>query len=162
MDRLFTTFRTASDGMSHQRQIVQASSENIANVNTTRTADGGGPYRPKIVESIQGDRREFQRMLQESLLDLRHTRDEHLESPDIRHLEGSQNFGPNSEVIEQEKFRYEYDPEHPDADENGMVRYPDLDLAEEMTRLISANRMYEANMAAVQAEKEIITRSFEI
>ncbi len=163
MDRMFTTFRTASEGMDLQRQKVQTASENIANVNTTQTADGEGAYRPKIVESHQGERQEFQRMLQDTLMDLRQTRGEHIESPDFQKSpDGTRNFGPNSEVVEQDKFRYEHDPEHPDADENGMVRYPDLDLSEEMTRLISANRMYEANMSAVQAEKEIITRSFEI
>ena len=163
MDRLFTSFRTASEGMNVQRQQVQTASENIANVNTTRTADGEGPYKPKQVDSYQGERQEFQQMLRDSLLDLRQTRGEHRESPSFTNqAAASQNFGPESEVVELEKFRYEYDPEHPDADDNGMVQYPDLDLAEEMSRLVTANRMYEANMSAVQAEKEIIKRSFEI
>jgi flagellar basal-body rod protein FlgC len=71
-------------------------------------------------------------------------------------------MGPQAEMIEQDKYRFEYDPMHPDADENGMVRYPDVDLIEEMTRLISANRLYEANLSAIEAEKEVIKRSFEI
>jgi len=56
----------------------------------------------------------------------------------------------------------EYDPEHPDANEQGMVKYPDVDLVEEMTRMVSANRLYEANLSVIEAEKEIIKRSFEI
>jgi len=71
-------------------------------------------------------------------------------------------IGPEFEVTEQESYRYEFDPEHPDADENGMVRYPDVDLVREMTQLVSANRLYEANLSAVEAEKQIIKRSFEI
>jgi len=65
-------------------------------------------------------------------------------------------------VVEQDKFRYEYDPKHPDADENGMVRYPDVDLIREMTQMVSANRLYEANLSSIEAEKEIIKRSFDI
>jgi flagellar basal-body rod protein FlgC len=75
---------------------------------------------------------------------------------------GSGGIGPEFEVVEQEKYRYEFDPNHPDADENGMVRYPDVDLVREMTQLVSANRLYEANLSAVEAEKQIIKRSFEI
>jgi flagellar basal-body rod protein FlgC len=71
-------------------------------------------------------------------------------------------MGPQEEIIQQEKYRYEYDPEHPDSDENGMVQYPDLDMVEEMTNMVSANRLYEANLAVVEAEKQVIKRSFEI
>jgi len=72
------------------------------------------------------------------------------------------NLGPGLEVVEQDKFRYEYDPNHPDADENGMVRYPDVDLIREMTQMVSANRLYEANLSSIEAEKQIIKRAFEI
>jgi flagellar basal-body rod protein FlgC len=71
-------------------------------------------------------------------------------------------MGPEFRVTESENFRFEFDPNHPDADENGMVKYPDVDLVREMTQLISANRMYEANLSSVQAEKEIIRKSLEI
>jgi flagellar basal-body rod protein FlgC len=71
-------------------------------------------------------------------------------------------MGPEFQVKESDNFRFEFDPNHPDADENGMVKYPDVDLVREMTQLISANRMYEANLSSVQAEKEIIRKSLEI
>ncbi len=71
-------------------------------------------------------------------------------------------LGPDFQVTEQNKFRYEYDPNHPDADENGMVKYPDIDMVREMTEMVSANRLYEANLSSIEAEKEIIKRSLEI
>lgn len=162
-ERLFSTFRTASSGLDAQRQQIATAAENIANANTTRTDDGSGPYRPKTIHQTTGDRRDFENMLRESLLDLKQTRMEHFEKPGARSLDGaSRNHGPQTEVVETEKFRYEYDPHHPDADENGMVKYPDLDLVEEMTRMVSANRLYEANLSVIEAEKNIIRRAFEI
>ena len=71
-------------------------------------------------------------------------------------------LGPAFEVVEQEKFRYEYDPNHPDANENGMVRYPDIDMVKEMAVMVSANRLYEANLSSIEAEKEILKKSLEI
>jgi flagellar basal-body rod protein FlgC len=76
--------------------------------------------------------------------------------------EGIADLGPRTETVAQQKFRYEYDPEHPDADEKGMVKYPDVDMVEEMTRMVSANRLYEANLSVVEAEKSIIKSSFKI
>ncbi len=163
VNRLFSTFRTASSGMAAQRQQIAIAAENIANANTTRTEDGNGPYKPKTVHQTVGDRRDFENMLRDSLLDLRQTRSPHIEKPDSFATSGqSRDFGPRTEVVETERFRYEYDPHHPDADENGMVKYPDLDLVEEMTRMVSANRLYEANLSVIEAEKNIIRRSFEI
>lgn len=165
VNRLFSTFRTASSGMAAQRQQISTAAENIANANTTRTEDGSGPYRPKTLHQSTGDRRDFENMLRDSLLDLRQTRFEHLEKPGQRSLmSGSEtrDHGPQTEVVEMEKYRYEFDPHHPDADENGMVKYPDLDLVEEMTRMVSANRLFEANLSVIEAEKNIIRRAFEI
>ena len=71
-------------------------------------------------------------------------------------------LGPVFEVVEQEKFRYEYDPNHPDADENGMVKYPDIDMVKEMAVMVSANRLYEANLSSIEAEKELLKKSLEI
>lgn len=71
-------------------------------------------------------------------------------------------LGPQFDIEEKESFRFEFDPDHPDADENGMVRYPDIDLVREMAEMVSANRLYEANLSSIEAEKEIIKRSMEI
>lgn len=102
----------------------------------------------------------------ESVSSLKTTNSNHISSPgaalNVESGEQSGNLGPKFEVVEEEQFRYEYDPNHPDADENGMVRYPDVDLIREMTQMVSANRLYEANLSSIEAEKEIIKRAFEI
>ena len=61
-----------------------------------------------------------------------------------------------------DRERLEFDPDHPDADADGYVHYPDVNVVDEMARMISANRIYEANLTSVQATKEMIKRSLEI
>lgn len=148
--------------MSIQRKQLSISAENIANANTTKT-DEGGPYKPKtLIQELSGDQ-SSRLSFQKTLLGLRETRMGHLDG-NFRNKSKQEmaEMGPDEEVVEQEKYRYEYDPHHPDADENGMVKYPDLDLVEEMTKMVSANRLYEANLAVVEAEKQVLKRALEI
>lgn len=162
VDRFFSVFKTAGRGLAAQRQQISIAAENIANANTTRTADGG-PYRPKSLHLTVGNRTDFDNALENSLLQMSTSRAEHLAEPTPLDANGgTQDLGPEAQVVEQERFRYEYDPDHPDADENGMVTYPDVNMVEEMTRMVSANRLYEANLSVIEAEKQIIKRSFEI
>lgn len=164
VDRFFTVFRTAGKGMAAMRKQLQVSAENIANAYTTKVDGTDEPYKPKKLNTVQNDSQRFRMMFQDSVLQLRNTRNSHLdaESRSIRGNDGTQDLSPDLEIQQVEKYRYEYDPQHPDADENGMVKYPDLDLVEEMTNMITANRLYEANMAVVEAEKQVIKRSFDI
>ncbi|MDZ7772872.1 MAG: flagellar basal body rod protein FlgC [Balneolaceae bacterium] len=162
VDRFFSVFKTAGRGLAAQRKQISIASENIANANTTRTPDGG-PYRPKSLSLSVGNRNDFDHALENSLLQMGTTRAQHLAEPTTMDAGGgTQDLGPEAQVVEQERFRYEYDPDHPDADENGMVTYPDVNMVEEMTRMVSANRLYEANLSVIEAEKQIIKRSFEI
>lgn len=161
MERLFSTFQTASKALAIQRQRVQIASENIANANTTRT-ENGKAYRPKTLQIERAENSVFGQTLRSSL-ELKTSSRLHLESSDTPlRGEAPQSSAPEASEISLERYRYEYDPSHPDADENGMVEYPDVDMVEEMTRLVSANRLYEANLSVIESEKEIIKRSFEI
>jgi flagellar basal-body rod protein FlgC len=167
VDRLFSVFKTASKGMAVQRRQLQISSENIANANTTKVEGGDGPYKPKELVLSRSDRNEsFRERLQNSRMRLKQTRQPHLENEDQRYFgvrsDGPDNLGPDDKMVEVDRYRYEYDPSHPDADENGMVKYPDLDLVEEMTRMVSANRLYEANLSVVEAEKDVIKQALQI
>ncbi len=164
-DRLFSSFQTASQGMNVQREKISAATRNIANAGTSAPAGSQNVYKPQSVQTSIGDRQDFQRMLLDNVSSLRQTEARHIGTSGMGTASmptGSQNFGPQAEIVEAESFRHEYDPNHPDADENGMVRYPDVDLIQEMTRMVSANRLYEANLSAVEAEKQIIKRSLEI
>jgi len=169
-DRLFSTFQTASQGLAVQRENIAAAARNIANSSTSAPQGSKEIYRVQSVKTSPAGIDSFKRVLSESVGTLRKTDPRHFETSGAGRGVASgagrsaapHNLGPRFEIAESERFRFEYDPAHPDADDNGMVRYPDVDLVQEMTRLVSANRLYEANLSAIEAEKEIIKRSMEI
>lgn len=165
-DRMFTTFQTASQGLAVQREKISAASRNIANAGTSAPAGSDNVYRPQSVNSIGPDRQNFKKVLLDSVSTLKTTKPNHVGSPTLggpgSGPHGPRGLGPEIEISESDNFRYEYDPNHPDADENGMVRYPDIDLIREMTQMVSANRLYEANLSSIEAEKEMIRRSLDI
>lgn len=163
-NRIFSTFQTASQGMAAQREKISVASRNIANANTSVEAGSSRPYKPQSVQASGPSHDTFKNVFTNSVSRLNTTNERHISTP-TAHDSGriqQKAMGPDFQVVEAEKFRFEFDPNHPDADENGMVKYPDVDLVREMTQLISANRLYEANLSTVQAEKEIIRKSLEI
>lgn len=157
-DRIFSTFQTASQGLAVQREKIQVASRNIANAGTSAPAGSPDAYRPKSVQTTAPSRDNFRQLLLESVGNINRNN-----PAQFNNTGGNMNgLGPDFRVTDEDKFRTEYDPNHPDADENGMVRYPDIDMIREMTRMMSATRLYEANLSAIEAEKEIIKRSLEI
>ena len=157
-------FRVASRGVAAQRAALGAATENLANAGVSRTEDGT-PYRVKrAVQSAESrPASRFAGTLAKFTLALRGTDSGHLTTnrfPDSNL--GVYEAGPRTEITETEKYRVEYDPSHPDADEDGYVQYPDGDMVEEMATIVSANRLYEANLASVQAAREMIKRTIDI
>ena len=143
---LFTSFDTSASGLTAQRYRMDIISQNVANANTTRTADGT-PYRRKVVVfEEKGGRTSFDSVLGR----------------------GKDNYAGKgvrvSKVTEDQwtEMKKVYDPSHPDADENGYVMYPNVDIVTEMTNLIDASRAYEANATAFSASKSIATKGLNI
>jgi flagellar basal-body rod protein FlgC len=153
--------RTAARGMEAQRQAVAASTENLANAGTSRGPDGE-PFALKraVLEAQPGDR--FARFAQARQTELRATDPRHQADPTRRLGRTADQFGPAAEIVEVEGERMEYDPTHPHADAAGYVHYPDVNVAEEMARLISAQRVYEANLTTVEAVKQMLKRTLEL
>lgn len=159
-DRLSSTFQTAAQGLALQRERIEVASRNIANARTSTPKGSGEGYRLQRVQTLAPKQREFLNVLNETMGGLKRTDPKHMGlGPDVS-KQGS--LGPDFHVSKSNSFRYEYDPNHPDADENGMVQYPDVDMVREMAEMVSANRLYEANLSSIQAEKEIIKRALEI
>lgn len=161
--RYFSVFRTAARGLEAQRVAMGAAAENIANATTTRTADGT-PYAIKraVHEAPDADSLRFQRLLREMQSDLSTSHPLHFDERSLAEPAPEVDLGPTTEIAEEERVRLVYEPGHPDADERGYVAYPDINVVEEMTRMISANRIYEANLTAVQAAKEMIKQTLQI
>lgn len=160
--RSFSPFRTAARGLEAQRIALGVATENVANATTTRTADGS-VYQPKrAVHEAPAALRRFQASLGHATLALRGTDARHIGGSTRSRLANGPELGPQTEVVGEARERLEYDPTHPDADTEGYVHYPDVNVVDEMARMISANRIYEANLTSVKAAKEMIKRSLDI
>ncbi len=138
---LFQSFDICASGMTAQRYRMDVIAENIANVSTTRTEDGT-PYRRKVV------------IFEEKQLDPSASFSNILKKSRAAYNGNGVKVSDVSEDYESD-FIMEYDPSHPDADENGYVSYPNVNTVTEMTNLIDASRSYEANTTAFSAVKNM-------
>lgn len=142
----FNSFDISASGMTAQRQRLDIAAENISNMNTTRTASGG-PYRRKMVVLQENPVSSFRSELQSRLSG-----------------KTSQKGGVKvAEIVEDQRdLQPVYNPEHPDADENGYVMMPNVDLVKETVDGMSATRAYEANITAFNAMKLMAQKALEI
>jgi len=142
MMSVFKSMQINTSGLNLERLKLDVISTNIANVNTTRTEDGG-PYKRKIV------------LFKENLVN----ETNRLSGANGMSSEGVKVTGIGEDVSE---FRMEYDPSHPDADENGYVAMPNINMVDEMIELIKTQRTYEANVTALNTSKSILKKALEI
>ena len=134
----------AASGMTAQRTRLNVISMNLANANTTKTSDGT-PYRRKtsIFETSP----------------IGNSFEDQLKSSMERKVYGVR----VSNIVPVEgDFKKLFDPTHPDADENGYVYLPNVNLVEEMVQMLNANRSYEANASAIKTAKEMALKALEI
>ncbi len=139
----FDSLSISSTGLAAQRLRMNLISSNMANVNTTKT-ETGEPYKRKDVIFEAVSTPNFQEELQSQL--------------------DAQAGGVKiSRIIEDEKpFVEKYDPGHPDADENGFIQLPNVNIIEEMVNMISASRSFEANTTAIRATKDMAGMALDI
>ncbi len=141
---ILTGMRVSSSGMAAQRMRMNTISSNIANIGTTRTPEGG-PYRRKdVVLEAMPEARSFGEILTST------------PQKDIARVQVT------DVALDRKAPLMKYEPDHPDADENGMVAYPNINLMEEMANMIQASRAYEANVSAMQATKDMAMTSLEL
>lgn len=162
--QIFDTLDISSSGLSAQRRKMTAIASNIANVDTTRT-DEGGPYKRRRVVMLEAPKlSKFSTMLETSKSRLRQTSDRHLLEGDPRPGEFFTGSGVLSQEVREEaiKPRMVFDPNHPDAREDGYVMYPDINAITEMVDMIAASRAYEANITVMNAAKDMVNRSLDI
>ncbi len=142
----FSAIDANASALTAQRLRMDVISQNIANANTVRT-ESGQPYRRKMV--IFQERREkvpFAAFLSES------SRKKYIG-------EGVRVAGI---VEDKSPFKRVYDPAHPDADKEGYVLMPNVDIVTEMVNMISAARSYEANVTAMDATKNMALKALDI
>lgn len=131
---IFRTLEVSASGLAAQRTRMDVASANLANVSTTRT-DAGGPYKRRdVVLASEGG-----------------------------FLPGEEGGVRVAEIREDDTPpRLEHDPGHPDADANGYVAYPNVNLVEEMVDMITASRAYEAGVTALDTAVAMAERALAI
>ena len=144
---MFSSFDTSASGLTAQRLRMDVISDNIANVNTTRTEEGE-PYRRKLPVFQQKKGSDFSRVFRGELN--RNKRDV------------GQGVKVSGIVEDESPLERAYRPEHPDADEEGYVSLPNVDVATEMVDMIEASRAYEANITALDTTKNMALQAIQI
>lgn len=133
------SLKLSSSGLYAQRRRMDVIASNLSNIETTRTEDGG-PYRRKMVvigaEPVEDFRQQYD-----------------MEIDEVK-------FG--GVVEDQSPFKKSYTPSHPDADKDGYVSKPNIDLVVEMTNMLMARRAFEANLAAIKSTRQMALKALEI
>lgn len=159
-ENIFSSFDISGQGMSVQRLRLSAVARNIANANTTK-ADDGQPFKREVVvvRDIKGS--PFEKTMEASL---------GLAKTDSGHTSQAANTGMENEnevlrartVKDNSAPRLVFDPNHPDADTDGYVKMPNINIVTEMVEMISAQRAFQANTQVVDAAKNLARYSLEI
>lgn len=139
---VFTSMKISASALKAQRLRMNAISSNLANIETTRTPDGG-PYRKREV-IFQSTGEGFADTLDNRMRDA-------AQGVKVAHVQASAR--PPLMV---------YDPSHPDADEKGMLAMPNINLVEETADMMSASKAYEANVTVVKSAKRMALKALEI
>ena len=142
---MFNALNISASGLAAQRLRMDIISQNIANVNTTRTAEGG-PYRRKQALFQEVYDQSFNRIFQNTL-------NRPVLGAGVRVSEIVADNIPGDRI---------YEPGHPDADADGYVSLPNVNIVEEMVNMISASRSYEANVTVINSSKAMISKTMEI
>jgi len=136
-------FSVSASGMEAQRFRMNIIASNLANVETTRTESGGAYRRKDIVFAAQAEGG-FGSVMQKAM---------DATAPGVKVAGVIEDARPLKQV---------YEPAHPDADANGYVAFPNINVAEEMVNMIAASRSYEANVSAFKATREMALKALEI
>ncbi|CDC37295.1 MAG TPA: flagellar basal body rod protein FlgC [Lachnospiraceae bacterium] len=143
---LFTGMNINASGMSAERLRLDVISENIANANTTRTKEGGPYVRKNVIFTEKVSTADsFGEVLNRTISGI---------GNGVKVTAITKDTDTDMNLV--------YEPSHPDADENGYVLYPNVNIVTEMTDLIDASRAFEANTTAFEASKNVASRGLSI
>ncbi len=164
MSDLFSSLKISGAGLSINRRKLNVTAENIANAETTRTKNGG-PYRRKQVVITGVDQPvDFNSELQKQRVNLSRTSIRHFPESRPRINSGLDITMPQSyEAVDpRNEVKMVYDPSHPDANQDGFVEMPDINIIVEMVNMMTAQRGYEANATTLEATKNIYGAAMDI
>ena len=140
---MFGAIDAAASGLTAERLRMDVISNNIANVNTTRTKEGGAYRRQMVVFAPRENETSFAQVLSEKIDT----------GNGVRVVGITKDNSPTRKV---------YDPAHPDANKEGYVEMPNVNIVTEMVDMITATRAYEANVTAMNSAKSMALKALEI
>ncbi|QGT99161.1 Flagellar basal-body rod protein FlgC [Candidatus Syntrophocurvum alkaliphilum] len=148
--RFLNSIDVSASGLTAQRLRMDTTANNMANVETTRVNNGEGPYRRKVVvlEARENNKPQFNNVLKNQMSN---NSGQGVRVSGIREVDDNES-----------PFRRVHDPSHPDADEDGYVNYPNVNIVEEMINMISSTRAYEGNAKVIEASKNMAMRALDI
>lgn len=158
----FKAFNISAKGMGFEKKRMDLIAENIANLNTTKT-ENGSAYKRKFLQVTNKD--SFDNVLKNEKLALRLKTgsNSHISKMDEVDAAPGKKGGLSQQVMEDKNVgETVYMPEHPDADADGYVEMPNVNVVNEMVDMIASTRSYEANLEAFNASKQIAKDSLEI
>lgn len=142
MNNIFSGMRISASGLAAERLRMDIISNNIANIETTRT-ESGGPYKRKIVT--------FKENIERQLNNINGNSTEKYNGVKVDKI-----------IEDNSPLKKVYNPNHPDADSNGYVLMPNVNILNEMVDLITATRAFEANVTALNSQKQMALKALEI
>ena len=140
----FRSLQISASGLTAQRIRMNVISSNLANVQTTRTPEGGPYKRRDVIFAATGGPSSFHNVLSSTL------------------EEGIAEVSVVDIVIDSAPPKMVFNPNHPDRDASGYMAMPNVNVIEEMVNMLSATRSYEANVTAIQSAKGMALRALEI
>ena len=146
---MFAAFNISASGMTAQQLRTDVISQNIANANTTRTSDGTAYVKKSVVfteKTVTSSGTTFADALRAA--------NGGVVGSGVKVTSIYDDTSTDMNMV--------YDPSHPDADENGYVTYPNVNVVQEMTDLIDASRSYEANISAFNSSKDMASKGLTI
>ena len=164
MSDLFSSLKISGAGLSVNRRKMNITAENIANAETTKTKNGG-PYRKKTLDiSGKPEGLDFNRVLRKHTVSMSRTNSAHMSEKKHYSHDDLNIIMPSSREVSasRESVKIVYDPSHPDANVDGFVEMPDINVIIEMVNMMTAARAYEANTTALEASKNIYTAALDI
>ncbi|MGM0600528.1 MAG: flagellar basal body rod protein FlgC [Candidatus Rifleibacteriota bacterium] len=141
---MFRAIDTSASGLTAERLRMDVISNNIANVNTTRT-ESGEPFRRKM-----------------AIFQARNPNGHWPFMDRVNPQQPGKGVRVSAIMDDMAPFKMEYDPSHPDSDSEGYVRRPNINIVHEMTDMITATRAYEANVTSINSAKDMVNAALNI